>query len=119
MQRGMIDVQLVRDADMSADIISEKLDVLYLGSANFQCVFTGTPTGSFKVQISNNGTSWLDYPNDLLSGEDGTLAGNQPSGSADEYMIELGNLKARFARLVYTASSGSGTLNVWAVAKEV
>ena len=110
----VIENQLFKDASMGADQTSAVFDINYMKSISFEIKFSGTPTGVFKVQCSNSKENWVDYPEEQIDG----LAENQPAGSADTFIIDLQNLNTRYIRLFYDRTSGDGTLNTWAVAKE-
>lgn len=106
---------LIVDAgDMSlASITSDTINlenILYLA---VQAVWTGTPTGTIKLQGScDTGTTiagntdgdgvsnWTDIASATLS----------PAGSASSGFIELKETGIKWVRLVYTKSGGSGSL---------
>lgn len=109
--------------DMSlASVTSDVIDlenVIYLA---IQAVWTGTPTGTIKLEAScdlgrgNPGnldgtgvTNWTDVPSATLS----------PAGSASSGFIELKESGFKWARLVYTRSGGSGSLTARFNAKGV
>lgn len=82
-------------------------------------VSSGTPTGSFKVQVSldferdNQGNvinagNWID-----VEDADGSIASGSPANS----YIDLNQLSAPYVRLSYTNSSGSGVLNAFICGK--
>lgn len=103
-----IQTQTVTNGDMSANISSRALDVNNSWLDYIQCVFTGSPVGSMKVQISGDTTydpaavvNWNDY-----SGSTSAINGAGIIG------YECLDASYRWIRVVYTATSGSGTLNV-------
>lgn len=102
--------------DMTA---SFNLPAIWLGHVcNFsvQVVFTGTPVGSFKLQASNDAGSpnastqpllatgvvnWTDIANSA-----------QAVSAAGDITWNYANAGFNFVRLVYTASSSTGSLTV-------
>ena len=101
--------QLITDGDMSSDVTSDTTNILYTDRVSYQISYTGTPTGSFSVQISNDETTW----------ENMTLStAVSAAGSADNHFIDC-ETGAKYIRLKYTSSSGSGTLQVKLVAKSI
>lgn len=119
MVNNIFPFKLFEDADMDSGVLTSKsLKIAFLKYVCFQLAWTGTPVGTFKVQVSNDDETWIDYPNDLIQSDDGDLDDYQPNGSGDELMIEIDHLGAGFCRLVYTPGSGAGVLNVVALAKE-
>ena len=111
MPKVLQPIQRVTSGDMSqASITSGVVDGRYLEQIKWQLVWTGTPVGSFSLQES------LDYNPATGTGtwlDDGSgIAG--AAGSANSVMVNLSNRAPSFYRLVYTKTSGTGTLNVWA-----
>jgi hypothetical protein len=95
--------------------ISGMDDVGYSGS------FTGAPVGTFSVQASVDyqpGLAPTDYP--INAGTWTTLPLNgtvTASGSPDNFFIDVTLISAPWIRLVYTPTSGTGTLSVWVCGK--
>lgn len=105
---------VVANGDMSqASVTSAPTIINYVSGVSYDITWTGTPTGSFSVQVSN---TYSENP-------DGSVrnAGNwanviispavNAAGSDDNAIINLAGLETYAVRLVYTRSSGSGTLN--------
>lgn len=114
-------VKVIDAGDMSqATITSSVTDIRYLDNVSIQCIFTGTPTGSFALegsldylrvnaQVTNSGT-WTPI----------TLSSTPAaSGSAGNILLDLNQLSFPYIRIVYTKSSGTGVLNVYISGKAV
>lgn len=112
---------IVNGGDMSqATITSDVTDIRYLDNISIQCIFTGTPTGSFALEgslnyykingaVQNTGT-WTPI----------TLSSTPAaSGSAGNILLDLNQLSFPYIRIVYTKTSGTGTLNVYISGKAV
>lgn len=89
-----------------------KTDMRHLPDASLHFTWSGTPTGTIIVQVSNhpnpsdlNDTNWLTL----------TLAApiTQPAGSASGDYCDLAALPFRWARPKYTNAGGSGSLFAW------
>jgi hypothetical protein len=94
---------IVTAGDMSGAITSSPVRMDQTSSLSIQAVFTGSPAGSFKVQISNDDaspTNWSDYANSTV-----TISG------AGNQAWDIWAVAAKWVRLIYTPSGGSGTLN--------
>lgn len=112
---------VVTAAAMASNVTSPATNVQYLDNVIYQAQWTGTPTGTFAVQGS------LDYQ----QGAGGTVvnAGTWDSlplsvsisatGSADSAQFDLNQIPYPWLRIVYTASSGTGTLDVYICGKAV
>lgn len=103
-------LKLVEDQAMTASFNSSEVDVSQFVGFSIQCVYSGSPNGSMKLQISNDQedpTNWDDLANSTV-----TIT---TSGS-ETYIV--GDVFYNFIRLVYTFSSGSGTFNAKFVAKD-
>lgn len=109
--------------DMSGSLTSLITIIQRLPGISYDLAWTGTPTGTFQVQVSNTVTF---YP-------DGTIqnAGNwntlptaafvgtypAPAGAPGNGFLDVIGTEAYAVRLVYTRVSGSGSLTVIPCAK--
>lgn len=101
--KKIIDAQSMTGTEV---VNSEAVSLDLFVCCYLQAVWTGTPTGTFKVQTSGDPddappTNWDDYPESEVA-----VAGAAGSQSWD--IVKTG---ASWARLVYTNASGTGTLN--------
>lgn len=113
--------KIVNAVSMAASITSTITNTQYLDNVGIQGTFTGAPTGAFSVQIS------ADHAEDANGNV--TVTGNwvtltlspapTASGSGDSFYIDLNQLSAPWIRLVYTRTSGTGSLTAYITAKHV
>jgi len=68
-----------------------------------QCVWTGTPTGTLFLQVSNDGTTWSTTAE---------VFGANPAGGASNTSETWFGNGYKQARISYTNASGSGNLTV-------
>jgi len=107
---------------MTTNRTSTPVHIQYTDNVGIQFVWTGSPTGTFGVDVSNTATL----------NQDGTISGGtwtslvllspntpQATGSAGNGYIDLSQLSAAFVRATYTYSSGSGTLTATLTAKPI
>lgn len=91
--------------DMSTTINGPAMPLEQSLHFSFQVKWTGTPTGTLKLQASNDidatVTDWEDIPGSSVA----------IAGAAGQQVYNYTNAPFRWVRLVYTASSGSGTLS--------
>lgn len=103
---------------MAASFTSKVVAIQFLDNLMIQIVATGTPAGTFAVQVSDDydpnitpvTSNWVSLP---LSGTP-TL-----SGSGDTIDIAINQLPSPYMRIVYTRSSGTGVCNAWVSGKEI
>ena len=110
---------VISSASMTGNVTSKVTVIQKLSQIGYDISWTGTPVGTFSVQISNtysqnaagavtNAGTWTTL----------TLS-NSPaaSGSAGSGYIDITGCSAYAMRLVYTAGSSTGTLNATINAK--
>lgn len=95
--------------DMSGTITGDSTNILHTDRVGYQIVYTGSPTGTFGVEVSNDETTWQEL---TLS------AAIAATGSGDNHFIDVESA-CKFVRLVYTFSSGTGSLDVKLTAKSI
>lgn len=114
-------IQVVTSGDMSSSITSTPVEVKYQDNIGVQLHWTGTPTGSFAFEVSMNYSK--DINGNVVNTGNWVVLPVSPSisaaGSADDAYVDLNQISARYVRVVYTAASGSGTLDVFVNAKGV
>lgn len=112
---------VVNAQSMTSSLTSAPTNTQFLDNIMYQAQWSGTPTGTFAIQGS------LDYS----VGSGGTLlnAGTwdaipmsatiSAAGSADSGQFDLNQIPYPWLRLAYTASSGTGTLDVYVTGKAI
>lgn len=123
---SLIQFQNITNGAMVGDITSLVTSIVYLDDIALQFNITGTPTGIIAPQIS------LDYKQDFMGNV--LVAGNwipvqQPDGSPVQIAVVAGSpsnsiinmdfLAGTYLRVVYTHTSGTGTLNGFLSAKRL
>lgn len=112
-------------ASMAANITSAPTLLQSITLANYAVTWTGTtPVGTLAVQASNDctvdnsgvvsGGTWNPIPLDLNGA---TVTSIPITGDTGKGMIDIDGLAAYAIRLVYTFSSGTGTLNAMITGK--
>lgn len=107
---------------MGASITGTPIIIQYEDSVAVQLNFTGSPVGTFQVQGS------LDYvPPQTNYTDQPTATGNwvnltlspvpTAAGAPDNILIDLFALSFPFIRIVYTRTSGTGTLDAYVSCK--
>lgn len=110
-KRVLTPIQIITSGSMTgtSTLTSSEIDIQYLSRASIQLVWTGTPTGTFAIQGTVDGSTWSPITTNPAS-----IAA---SGSAGNHLVE-GEIHSKKMRVQYTNSSGTGTLNAWITAKE-
>lgn len=99
--------KIVNEADMSTSITSTVEDLSNITNYSVHAVWTGTPTGTLDLQASNDGVNFISLLGSLIN----------TGGAAGQHMFEVTSTSMDKVRLVYTFSSGSGTLTATYSAK--
>lgn len=118
---SLLKTHLITAASMGASVTSAAFPCQFQDNIGIQLDWTGTPTGTFTVQTS------VDHAQDAqgnisVAGHWITLTLSTAitaAGSADDAYIDLNQLSAPWVRVVYTRSSGTGTLDCFVAAKGV
>jgi hypothetical protein len=92
---------LLTGGDMSGDLTSPSQQLTFMVCACIQAVFTGSPSGTLKLQISNDNINWSDY-----TGSSSTVSG------AGNFAWIITDIGYPWIRVTYNPGSGSGSLNI-------
>lgn len=114
---------LINAVSMVTSITSIPTNINRISGISYDVSWTGTPTGTFTVQVSNTyvqnedgSTAVIGNWNDLPSSSfQGTYP--VPAGSAGHGMLDVVGTECAWVRIIYTAASGSGNLTVVPAAK--
>jgi len=104
--------KVITSGDMTFTVTSDVTIIQNLSQVGYDISWVGTPTGAFSVQISNtysqNSDGTVKNPGNWTSLTLSTTP--TASGSPGNGYIDIDAISAYAIRLVYTPSSGSGTL---------
>lgn len=100
-------VTILSACDMSTTACTATgVDLNQLNLASMQAVYTGSPVGTLKVQVSNDNvphqnqvTHWTDYTGSSVA-----------ISAAGNTLYNMSFVGYRWARLVYTKTSGTGSI---------
>jgi hypothetical protein len=104
---------------MAANVTGTAVYTQYFDAVSFQCNWTGTPTGTFGIEVS------LDYDpvsNPSVTWIPVTLSPTvSASGSADRAILAFPagtKISVPWMRPIYTRSSGTGSLDIYVTGQE-
>ena len=103
---------------MGADVVGSAINVMGLRDFSFQAAWTGTPTGVWRVQVSNDGPADQTglTPSGNLGWTDLTLTSAMiaayPAGAAGDFLFEFRDMAVNFVRFWYDRTSSTGSLKV-------
>lgn len=107
--------KIINDQSMTASFQSSPILLDQIYGFSFQAVFTGTPDGIFKLQSSNDDvqlgqtvTNWTDIADS-----------SQAISAAGDITWNFEGCFFKWVRVVYTASSSTGTCNIVYASKGV
>lgn len=114
----------IQAGNMSGTLTSSVTTISGLDNVAIQLSWTGTPTGTFQVQGSlDYSAPNLAYGGPVLNAGVWTpLAFSTPpvaSGAAGSIFLDLNQLSFPYIRVVYTPTSGTGSLDMWISGKAV
>lgn len=116
-------IPIINGVSMTSSITGPATIIQRLPGISYDISWTGNPTGTFSVQVSNtyqqgpngqilNAGYWNTLPSSSFSG---TVPA--PSGSSGNGFLDIVGTEAYAIRLTYTAVSGTGLLTVVPCAK--
>jgi len=82
-----------------------------MDNSGLEVTWTGTPTGTFQVMVSNSAINFYSLTFIPALG--------QPVGSAGGYVIDLNQIPFKYMMLQYTNISGTGTITVYGQNKDL
>ena len=92
---------LANAVSMAASSNSQAAILDHVNDVCIQCIYTGSPVGSLKAQASNNGTDWSDVTGSTVA-----------VSAADNTVYNFANVAYIKLRIVYTRTSGTGSLTI-------
>lgn len=108
-KNALLPITIISAGTMAGDLTSTVVPIQWEDNIAVQLVWTGTPTGTLAVQVSMDEVTWTAIPFDPVI--------TQPAGSSGACFICLNQLASPFLRVIYTRSSGTGTLTAKACGK--
>lgn len=101
MAQNLYNLQIVTDGNMTSNITSDVVDLSKTDGYAVFAKWTGSPNGTIKIQVSVDGSNYVDL--------DGSTTAVSGAGDA---LWEITTAYYDKVRVVFTFTSGSGTLNV-------
>lgn len=114
-------IPVINAAPLASTVTGTPVHVLFLDNVGIQFVWTGTPTCTIKVLVSNQTTPGSSPPMPVANSFTSlTLSSvTNPSGSSGTFWIDLNQLGSEWVEAQYASCSGSGTLSAFLSAKKV
>lgn len=100
MAETIYNYKIITNGNMSSNVTSPVVDLAKTDGYSIDAIWTGSPVGTIKLQVTRDGITFFDYPSSSTA-----VSG---SGSA---MWEITTANYSQVRVVYVFSSGTGTLN--------
>ena len=115
---------------MSGSLTSAVTDIQFLDDVGYQFDFTGSPTGTFSVEVSanysqdyngnvQNAGTWIPLTLTYWNGSAFVTGTTIPTSVGTPIYLDLALLSAPYIKAIYTAGSGSGTLTATITAKMI
>lgn len=101
---------LFTNADMSGNLASNPISLYNIFGYNIYLVFTGSPVGTFTILVSSDpfaGEATVPLPTNFILLDDSTLT----VSAAGDIMYNVNICNYNWFKVVYTSTSGTGTLN--------
>ena len=118
-------IQMVlSSSSLAGNITSNPIPLDQIYGFAIQAVWTGVPTGTLKLQASSDSPSRqtqtsLGGPDVITNWTDVANSSVALTGSSGNYMWNFTSCMFRYVRLVYTSTSGTGSITAEISAKGV
>lgn len=120
--------QVITAGSMAGNLTGTVTNINNLDNVGLQLNWTGSPTGTFSVQVSadysqdTNGNvlaagNWISMVLTYWNGVAFVTTTTIPTTVGSPIFLDLDLLSAPWIRVIYTFGSGSGTLNAYVTAK--
>jgi hypothetical protein len=97
---------------MNVNIVSQFIDIRNTSGFSFQCVWTGAPVGALRIEVTNMEPSpaslWEPMPNSNIA----------VSGAGSQ-IFDVGECFVGWARISWISTSGTGTIQIYHVVKDL
>lgn len=121
----LVQFNTMASVSMTGTVISSVTNISYLDNIGVQQNWTGSPVGTFTVEISAsynedinknvlNPGSWV-----TMTQPDGTSFSLTAAGTASQGYMDITQTSSPWIRTVFTGSSGSGVMSTYITAKQV
>jgi len=107
---------VVAGQSMASSYTTKTLDCEQADVAGFQINFTGSPVGSFSVGGSQDGTNFATLP---LAVNGSVVTSIAVPANTSPILIDLVTNSISYLQVVYTASSGTGSMTIYQTKKRV
>ena len=99
---------------LAATVRSTPQSVAGYSTVGFAVRTTGTASGSWTVQYSNDYQSGVDDPTSDAKWDTYTLSSNPPdaAGSAQTFGVRLGSFEFAWARIKFASTGGTGSATI-------
>lgn len=122
-------IPLVAD-NMGASITSSITDIRFLDDIGVQFTWTGSPVGTFSIQVSANylqdylgnvehAGNWVPLTLTYWNGAAFVTGTTIPTSVGSPVYLDLALLSAPYIRAIYTRASGTGALQTTITAKSL
>lgn len=109
--------KVINEASLSASKTSEITEIFNKDNIIYQCIWGGTLAGTFDVQVSSD---YVSTPTPAGTWDSLPLSPvPTASGSPDSWTIDLNQLGAKYIKIVFNRSGGSGSLKVYISGKGI
>lgn len=89
---------------------SDPYDIRPYDNIGIQLIWTGTPTGTITIEAQIDSSTWTDM---------GVSPAITLSGSASSQLVGIRNQAFNKIRVVYTRTSGTGSLDAYLIGKSL
>jgi len=118
MAQQRVKTHLVVAASMGATVHGQGLNVAGFDKVSMVSTYTGTPTGAWTWEVSDDSTDGVNGTWAPWTPDKGTVTNPDGAGAGALMPVQFAPLAFQWIRPVFTRSAGTGVWDVWAFIKQ-
>jgi hypothetical protein len=118
MAQSRFRTPFINGASMGATVSGTGVDIAGFNEVGMVSTYTGTPTGTFSFEVSNDSTDGVNGTWAPITADKGTATAPNGAGAGNLWAVQFAPIAFRWIRASFTRSAGTGSWTVWLFARQ-